>query len=38
MTGLLNISTRRVGGITFVKVGRFCFSFCITRTYRAMEA
>jgi hypothetical protein len=30
----LNISTRRVGGIRFVKIGRFCFSFCVTRRYR----
>lgn len=29
-----NISTRRVGGLRFVKVGRFCFSFCVTREYR----
>lgn len=32
----LNISTRRVGGIRFVKFGRFCFSFCITREYKAL--
>lgn len=32
----LNISTRRVGGLRFVKVGRLCFSFCITREYRRL--
>jgi len=32
----LNISTRKVGGLRFVKVGRFCFSFCITRQYVAL--
>lgn len=33
---LFNISTRKIGGLRFVKVGRFCFSFCITRHYRAL--
>jgi len=28
---MFNISTRRIGGLRFVKIGRFCFSFCITR-------
>jgi len=32
---LFNISTRLVGGIRFLKIGRFCFSFCVTRTYRS---
>lgn len=31
---ILNISTRKVGGLRFVKIGRFCFSFCISRYYR----
>ena len=30
-----NISTRLVGGIRFLKIGRFCFSFCVTRQYRS---
>ncbi len=30
---MFNFSTRRVGGIRFVKLGRFCFSFCLTRTF-----
>ena len=32
----INFSTRRVGGIRFVKLGNFCFSFCVTRGYRAI--
>jgi len=31
---MFNISTRKIGGLRFVKVGRFFFSFCITRQYR----
>ena len=30
----LNVSTTRVGGLRFIKVGRFCFSFCVTKDYR----
>ncbi|HLZ24554.1 MAG TPA: hypothetical protein VKQ30_20760 [Ktedonobacterales bacterium] len=37
-TGSLNFSTRRVGGLRFVKLGRFTFMFCLSRTYRPMEA
>lgn len=33
---IFNISTRKIGGLRFVKVGRFCFSFCITRSYRPL--
>lgn len=33
-----NISTRRVGGIRFVRLGRFCFSFCVCRAYRDLNA
>lgn len=33
---IFNFSTRRKGGLRFVKVGRFCFSFCITREYRRL--
>jgi hypothetical protein len=29
-----NVSTRRVGGVRFLKLGRFCFSFCVTREFR----
>lgn len=31
---MFNISTRKVGGIRFFKIGRLCLSFCITRAYR----
>jgi hypothetical protein len=34
---MFNFSTRRVGGIRFVKLGRFCFSFCITRQYTPLN-
>lgn len=34
---MFNISTRKVGGIRFFKFGRLCFSFCITRQYKALD-
>lgn len=33
---IFNISTRRIGGLRFIKIGRFCFSICITREYRPL--
>jgi len=30
----INFSTLRVGGIRFIKLGRLCFSFCVTAGYR----
>lgn len=36
MSALFNISTRRIGGLRFIKLGRFCFSFCVTREYRSL--
>jgi hypothetical protein len=33
---LFNISTRRVGGIRFLKIGRFTFSFCVARSYKSL--
>lgn len=33
---MLNISTRRVGGLRFVKLGRFTFMFCVARYYRPL--
>ena len=33
---VLNISTRRIGGLRFIKVGRFCVSLCVTSTYRPL--
>jgi hypothetical protein len=38
MQPILNISTLVVGGIRFLKIGRFCFSFCVTRTYKPCAA
>lgn len=31
---MLNIATRRVGGIRFVKIGRLTFSFCLSREFK----
>jgi hypothetical protein len=33
---MFNLSSRKVGGIRFLKIGRFCFSFCLTREYKAL--
>jgi hypothetical protein len=33
---MFHISTRRIGGLRFIKIGRFCFSFCLTSAYRAL--
>lgn len=30
---VINASTRKVGGIRFLKLGRFCFAFCVTKKY-----
>jgi len=35
MQNILNISTRKVGGLRFIKIGRICFSFCVTSEYKA---
>jgi hypothetical protein len=34
---MFNFSTRRIGGLRFIKLGRFCMSFCITREYRRLR-
>jgi hypothetical protein len=34
----INASTRRVGGLRFVKLGRLCVSWSVTREYRSMAA
>lgn len=31
-----NFSTRRIGGLRFVKIGRFCVSFCVTKEYNPL--
>jgi hypothetical protein len=33
---VFNFSTRRVGGLRFVKLGRFTFMFCVSREYRPL--
>ena len=35
---MFNICTRKVGGIRFVKIGKLCFSFCITAKYKPIGA
>lgn len=32
----LRISTRRVGGLRFLKIGRLCLSWCVTVQYRPL--
>lgn len=34
----LNVTARRVGGITFLKLGRITLSFSVSRTYRPLGA
>lgn len=36
VTQVFNFSARKVGGLTFVKLGRLTFSYSISRAYRAM--
>ena len=36
MRGIINISWRRVGGLRFLKIGRFTFMFCISAEYRPL--
>jgi len=33
---MFNFSQKKIGGIRFIKLGRFCFSFCITSQYKAL--
>lgn len=33
---MFNFSTRRVGGLRFLKLGRFTFMFCVSREYKAL--
>ena len=37
MTGWLNVSTRKVGGLRFIKVGRRTVSFSVSRRYRPLN-
>lgn len=34
---LINADHRKVGGIHFVKIGRFTFSFCVSQSYRPIR-
>lgn len=34
---IFNISTRKVGGLRFVKIGRFTLMFCISNRFRPFE-
>lgn len=34
---ILNICARKVGGIWFVKVGRFTFAFSVSREYKPLS-
>jgi hypothetical protein len=31
-----NVSMRKVGGLRFIKLGRFTFMFCISKEYRPL--
>lgn len=33
---MFNLSFRKVGGLRFLKIGRLCFMFCLTREYRPL--
>lgn len=33
----LNVSYRRNGGMRFLKIGRLCLSWCVTREYRPLK-
>ena len=34
---IFNFSTRRIGGIRFIKLGRFSLSFCVARSARPIK-
>jgi hypothetical protein len=38
MRNLFNVSARKVGGLHFLKIGRFNFSFSVSRSYRPFDA
>lgn len=38
MQRVFNVSSRKVGGIWFVKIGRLTFSFCVSRAYHPVGA
>lgn len=32
----LNVSTRKVGGLRFIKLGRITLMFCLSKEYKAL--
>jgi hypothetical protein len=38
MNKVFNVSCRKVGGITFIKIGRFNVSWSVSRAYRPIGA
>lgn len=35
--GMFNLSTRRVGGIRFLRIGRITITLCVSRGYRPIK-
>jgi len=33
---VINFSCRKVGGLRFIKLGRFCFMFTLTKEYKPL--
>jgi hypothetical protein len=33
---MFNITTRRVGGLRFLKIGRFTLMFCLSKDYKPL--
>jgi len=31
---MFNVSTKKVGGIRFIKLGKLCLSFCVTEKFK----
>jgi len=31
---MFNVSMKKVGGIRFIKLGKLCFSYCITKEFK----
>lgn len=38
MQPLIHFSTRKVGGIRFVKIGRLSFSFCLAKSAKPIKS
>jgi hypothetical protein len=35
---MFNVSMKKVGGIRFIKLGKLCFSYCITKEFKPVGA